>query len=654
MARTKASSPASTSTPSDANSATTHHSRTVRDPWDEEHQASLETYGPTASTDIIYPFVKHSGFDAHYTAEMLQRRYPPFEEEEQHRKVLVRSLSEKLRVDGEKSDYFTPEELWREDDRLRGKKQFTKDDEVSWDDQHSVSEHDSSPASSAPQTSYEDALDLPITFESNDHRTTITRDHHAINHTLVSFDLSTNAAVTTSTLTFADGTLCVATLGRAKSQTPLSHETSAEQVAGTTASASDAMEVDEDRTVNAQSNAMSGATERPAGADEWNTVVKRRNRPTSAFLSGAQTFQALMATIRWDASSVTATTQRYVDGRTMLILVGKQAHLDRTANNVLHAPSDFVSVVERFFNAASKTDLRDISPETHHELFAFLQTVRRDLASVDILPIAGEVASSSSSEAGSEIETAVQGDLSDADFIQLLKRRIAKIEPRLRRAQDASLAPQPSVSYSKERMLEVLRRPEQDSQPLEHLNGQREQQSLSPTQQSPPSPATNAFHAPAVQKKSGFPADFGKGLTTIPAKSATKRPTKRRRVTPGPSDDDEGGDSDPSVTNPQKKKRKVRGTPKANPTPKRKAAVVSSPATPKVARRKKPARKPLTADQSRQSIADVKAQLEMFGRTKSESVGAGGSVVLANGCARGQDVVMDEEPAFVPEESEEE
>jgi hypothetical protein len=73
----------------------------------------------------------HKGFNADSTAEELIRRYPPFQETEQHREFLVRSISERYIIPGEKDDYFTPLQLWEEDDRVNGKKVFTRGDESS-------------------------------------------------------------------------------------------------------------------------------------------------------------------------------------------------------------------------------------------------------------------------------------------------------------------------------------------------------------------------------------------------------------------------------------------------------------------------------------------------------------------------------------------
>jgi hypothetical protein len=101
-----------------------------KDPWEIEHDALLQ-HAPNAicHSDTIYTGVVHKGFNADSTAEELIRRYPPFQETEQHREFLVRSISERYIIPGEKDDYFTPLQLWEEDDRVNGKKVFTRGDE---------------------------------------------------------------------------------------------------------------------------------------------------------------------------------------------------------------------------------------------------------------------------------------------------------------------------------------------------------------------------------------------------------------------------------------------------------------------------------------------------------------------------------------------
>jgi hypothetical protein len=100
-----------------------------KDPWDAEHDTLLER-APNAvcHSDTIYTGSIHKGFNADATAEELIRRYPPFQETEQHREFLVRSVSERHIIPGEKDDYFTPQQLWEEDDLVNGKKEFTRDD----------------------------------------------------------------------------------------------------------------------------------------------------------------------------------------------------------------------------------------------------------------------------------------------------------------------------------------------------------------------------------------------------------------------------------------------------------------------------------------------------------------------------------------------
>ena len=75
-------------------------SSTIRDPWDIEHELFLQQNpNAIAHSDTFYTGVVHKGFDADDTAVEFIRRYPAFEEDEQHRKFLVRSISP-MRITG--------------------------------------------------------------------------------------------------------------------------------------------------------------------------------------------------------------------------------------------------------------------------------------------------------------------------------------------------------------------------------------------------------------------------------------------------------------------------------------------------------------------------------------------------------------------------
>ena len=118
-----------------------HASSATRDPWDIEHEQFLQ-HNPNAivHSDRIYTGAVHKGFDADATAEELIRRYPAFEEMEEYRKFLVRSISERLALPGERQDYFTPQQLWEEDDRITGKSYFLERDVEIGSDEESVSD----------------------------------------------------------------------------------------------------------------------------------------------------------------------------------------------------------------------------------------------------------------------------------------------------------------------------------------------------------------------------------------------------------------------------------------------------------------------------------------------------------------------------------
>jgi hypothetical protein len=117
----------------------TASSTPVMDPWDIEHQRSLAVHGPMASTNVIYPITVHRGFEADLEARPLTRRYPVFEEIESHREFLVRSRSERLITTGERDNYYTPEQLWEEHDRIHGTMRFARSGEPSWVDEEGYS-----------------------------------------------------------------------------------------------------------------------------------------------------------------------------------------------------------------------------------------------------------------------------------------------------------------------------------------------------------------------------------------------------------------------------------------------------------------------------------------------------------------------------------
>lgn len=116
------------------------HAQPIKEPWEVDFEQSLAKHGPTACTATIYPHAIHRGFEADRESEPLVRRYDPFEENEAHRETLVRSFCERLKIPFETSHYFSPEDLWKEHDRLTQKKEFTWDEEASWEQSESEDE----------------------------------------------------------------------------------------------------------------------------------------------------------------------------------------------------------------------------------------------------------------------------------------------------------------------------------------------------------------------------------------------------------------------------------------------------------------------------------------------------------------------------------
>jgi hypothetical protein len=210
----------------------TVYSTPILDPWDVEHQNSLAAHGPMASTDHIYPITVHRGFEASDTAEPLTRRYPRFEESESHREFLVRSRSERLITTGERDNYYTPEQLWEEDDRVRGTMQFARNGEPSWVDEEEDSSDEEEEAEGPTiqrnavvqqQAEVEVDVELPLTLRAEDRVTTVAavaQDHRNVEDFVTSVNLSTTASLLAITVTFLDGTVAVALCGHGKT-----HET---------------------------------------------------------------------------------------------------------------------------------------------------------------------------------------------------------------------------------------------------------------------------------------------------------------------------------------------------------------------------------------------------------------------------------------------
>lgn len=627
----------------------------VKDPWDMEHKESLETRGPTACTDLTYPFVKHAGFDAEYTAKSLWRRYSAFQETEQHRRLLVRSLSERLQVPGEKYDYFTPEQLWGEDDRLRGVRQFTKDDEVSWDEENSLSEEDIAALRSHPCTMVSrlelggGELELPITLQTDDYETTVTQNQQEIDQVLATLDLSQKHQVTAIANTFVNGTLAVALLGQAKTTDLVgSRENS-----GLASEATDIAPT----TITEQQPPT-----KQISAGEWNLLIKRPGHPNVTFLLGAKTWMALLSAIRWDNDGVLAVIQQGINGQVVVILVGYQT-IARPWSFVRGAPADHSLMLETFLDTNVISYLREISPKTHLDLLTLLQSAQQDLAAAGLIDasIADDASVSSSSATGSE--KALHSQKRDpnvhvAELPDTHDTNMAGIAQRGRETTNAAALPKPSVSCSRTRMLQILQHPKfgvhNSLQPVStrmqcegkgnFVSDEDELQLLTP----PPTNTRKGKQAlQATPTTSGFPDAFGSSLG------------KRSRQIQTPATQDGNEDSSkPSPSKPRKKQKQThRPVLDRDRTP---PTLASS----NVKNKKKVARKPLTAAESRKSIADIKAQLKLFREARrlsrmSES-GANGVVSspadnAAVNLTQGVDEDMEHEQLpFIPEESEEE
>ncbi|GAB7324425.1 hypothetical protein MBLNU13_g08356t1 [Cladosporium sp. NU13] len=407
-----------------------HASSTIKDPWEIEHELFLQQNpNAIAHSDTFYTGVVHKGFDADDTAVELIRRYPAFEEEEQHRKFLVRSISERLVIPGEQDGYFTPEQLWREDDRISGKWCSLEKDVESGSDEQSVIEEDPEDAANAeivhqpvvlkavpkgviggeeleddeqlarllsdPSSpkrpgdleahSHEDVAltdddladlfgeeaaqptivittpspkhgangidasndtDLPITFQTEDHTTTITREYADVQLYLDTLDISHEVPLRAITHCSADGSLVVALLGHLETDTKIISKRH--------------------------------TTEQAASCGEWHLVSERPQSPAVAFFSGTETCSDLIEEIFWDPNSTVATSLAYNDGRILIMLVGELSRY-----GIYHSTLDPAELCGAFFNAMRKN--KEI-PAEHAEMASLLQVAQRDMVEAGTLP----------------------------------------------------------------------------------------------------------------------------------------------------------------------------------------------------------------------------------------------------------------------------
>jgi hypothetical protein len=650
-----------------------------KDPWEIEHDALLER-APNAicHSDTIYTGLVHKGFNADSTAKELIRRYPPFQETERHREFLVRSISERYIIPGEKDDYFTPLQLWEEDDRVRGKKIFTRggessssadesedeasdlvngqevepepvvlksmprgrigEDQLESDEQLALLLSDpvgdertieSSEGPSMEQKSQdvemtnidlaelfgeepEPELEMPaitittpeaedpvetgkdpelsIRLQSDDHTTTITHDYSDVQRLLASIDLSFAATLTAITHAAVDGSLVLAVFGHVKANnsagSDLEHP----------------IRLDDGVTGDSNTNKQRHKIEKLASEREWNTIAQRPHYSTLAFLSGPKTYNALLAEIRWDIDTIVATTTSYNDSRVLVLLVGEQqiSKISRYAASAEQA--DPADQFDAFF--ASMRSHKSI-PVEHAELASRLEVAHNDMIEAGALTAPfPEEGAADSLDGESNITAPLAAGRSTSDQIEALKKNTLRIEKQLNLAMKSAKGKKASImrvaDYSKDRMLQILQRPA-----TEHID-------LSKQNRVPIGAQSSQTQLPQ-QQVSGFPASFGKPSKTgsrVAAPKPRPAPSKKRARTPSDSDDEDGEDD--TYTSQPQRKRKVAGRGRGRP---RKNPVVPASATPG----RRQANKAMTAAESLQSIAEVKARLAGFEDARSRS-----------------------------------
>jgi len=461
----------------------------IKEPWEIEHERSLATHGPTASTNHIYPSTVHRGFDADFTAEEFTRRYPIFEEMESHRDFLVRSRSARSLRPEEKDDYFTPEQLWEEDDRLRGVNQFARSGEASWVDELDDETEDDEDEGQAveqrvvvqeePDDEQDEDIDLPFSFHADDHATTVTVDYRQVEAILNSLELLTTATPKTITSSFVDGRLAIALCGRENSDNTLSNQPNenlqrAAQVDDN--SSSRPAELDSNATARTQKTPYEATEEDETTTDDWNVMLKDSIHPTVGLLSGAKTLSALMATVDLGVGTTVAIIQKYSDGKVVVIIVGRQRAKEAPRDEI-----EYASYWAEFLRTVQKATRHGAFPAQHIELASLLRTAGDDLVKAGllddfVLPAEEEEGMGGLSGKASVSDVALkiasgQGDLSDEDIISALRQQIKETQQALDVARKDT---QPNLSCSPSRMLKLLERPSVDYEALEraekHMN----------------------------------------------------------------------------------------------------------------------------------------------------------------------------------------
>lgn len=582
----------------------------IKDPWDIEHEQFL-TRNPNAlvHSDRFYTGVIHKGFDADTTAEELIRRYPVFEETEQHREFLVRNISERLVIPGERSDYFTPEQLWAEDDRINGRRCFTKDDVESSSDEGSVVDEppeQSEDQKFAPETIIlkskprgvigeeqlesdeqlaqlfddpvapkhlkakelsgsdlseqkdmamndndlaelfgeepeslttstttpeaepespkkngtmvvpEDDSDLPVTLQSDGHTTIITRSYADVQRTLTSLDFLPEASVTSISHTSVDGSLVLAVLGHVKA------DGSAHKGASEDVNLNNAIRIDSSAIGNSNTNRQDTPIEMVPSSNEWNVLTHRPHRSTTAFLSGPQTCGALMVEISWDPDNVVASSVAYKDGRTLVLMVGER-HKPKTSGFATYDKheADPAEQFDRFFAAMRKD--KDI-PAEHSELVSLLQLAHKDMVQLGALSEPDPFEDASDSLEDEDDVSVTIPDDERASEIETLQKRISIVQKKLYLAKEAQKAPKTrSVSYSKDRMQQILQRPSVDHKYFSHVDSRKQRRLASQDGENRlPADAQSSQHHALPQQVSGWPADFTSNLATETAVAAPR------------------------------------------------------------------------------------------------------------------------------------
>lgn len=640
----------------------------TKDPWDIEHENSLRRV-PNAicHSDTLYTGIVHKGFDADATAEELIRRYPPFQEAEEHRKFLVRSISERFIIPGEKDDYFTPEQLWDEDDRVNGKRVFSKDDAEGSDDQETDDE-EADGATDAKEGEQEPVI-MTAVPRGEIGEDEIESDEQLAQ--LLSDPVEPKESVEDASLPSADQEAGHVEMADEDLAELFGEGPEAPVIVVTTLEP-------EPETPKVEENVVE------TGDDSELPVTLQGNDHATTITFDYPGVQRTLASLDLSPeTTVAAVTHISVDGSLVLAVSGSRASHSKTGN-------DSSRPIEVDDNAASHSESNEQQPSIenaadskewniaiqcpHRHTAAFLSgpktygalmaeihwdtdtivatTVSYSDGRVLVLMVGEQKTTSPSAHEAyddqadpadrfndffgfmrkhssipaehSELASLLQ--IAHMDMIEagtLATSTLAEDATDSSEGESEITTTTQSVSHSSKRMRFILQQPIADHIHFSHVDSRQQPKLASPGKENhlpsgPPS-TKNRLQVPQV---SGFPAVFGKidgnVKTTAGPKAKPAPPTRKRRRAPSVDVNNENDDDDEYIRTPQRKRKVAKVIASTNTTTSTKPRGRGRPRknvqapTKKTQPMKKQVHKATTAAESAQSIAEVRARLATF------------------------------------------